>query len=700
MKKIIPFFLVLMTACNQQGIQYPETKKVDVTDHYFGTEVADTYRWLEDDNSPETKEWVKNQNDVTFNYLEQIPFREKIKERLTNIWNYPKISAPHKTGGKYFISKNDGLQNQSVIYVKDKLDGEEKEILDPNKLSEDGTVALATYTVSKDGKYMAYAISRGGSDWREIFVKEIETGKDLKDHIKWAKFSGISWYNDGFYYSRYNEPKEGDELSGENLNNKLYYHEIGTKQDEDILTYEEPENPERSFHANITEDKKYMVIAVTESTSGNALYYKNLEKKDPELVKLVQTFDNDIHVIDHINGKFYVVTNKNAPKYQLMSIDPENPEKEWTIVIPEKDYVLQGVSIVGGKLFANYMKDAHNKIEVFDLSGNYLYDIESPVMASIDGFQGEKDDTFTFFTVESFTTPETTYKYDIATNTYEVYQKTEVNLDPSEYETKQVFYTSKDGTKIPMFIVHKKDIELNGDNPALLYGYGGFNISYTPYFNVSRLIWLENGGIFAMANLRGGGEYGEEWHKAGTKLNKQNVFDDFIAASEYLINNNYTNSEKLAIQGGSNGGLLVGAVTNQRPELFKVALPAVGVMDMLRYHKFTIGRYWAVDYGTSEDNEEMFRYLYAYSPIHNIKEGISYPATFVTTGDHDDRVVPAHSFKYIATLQKKSNTQNPLLIRIQTNAGHGAGKPTNIQIQELTDMYSFVFYNMGVTPYK
>lgn len=696
---ILLFILAGFLACNQkpEKINYPMTKKVDTVDVYFGHEVADPYRWLEDDNSEETKAWVVAQNKVTFDYLEKIPFRQKVEERLTEVWDYPKISAPFRKGGYFFLFKNDGLQNQDVAYIKESLDGEERVILDPNKLSDDGTVALKNFKVSDDGKYLAYGISRGGSDWQEFFVKEIESDQLLDDHIMWAKFSGISWYKNGFFYSRYPEPNEGDKLKGVNKNSKIYYHKVGTPQSEDELIYEDPKNPEWGFSAGVTEDEKYMIIYVTESTSGNAFYVKTLETG--KITKIVTDFENDFIPVDHVNGKLLVMTNYKAPKYRMIAIDVEHPEREnWQEFIPEKEGVLQSIDIVGGKIIANYLKDAHSHVEVNSMEGEYLYDIELPTLGTVSGFSGKKEHDYTFYTLTSFTTPSSVYKYNIENNTSELYQRSKIDFDADKYETKQVFYTSKDGTKVPMFIVHKKGIELDGNNPILLHGYGGFNISKTPTFSLMRVLWLEQGGVYALMNLRGGGEYGEEWHKAGTKLNKQNVFDDCIAAAEYLIDKEYTKKGKIALMGGSNGGLLVGAVINQRPELFGVGLPAVGVMDMLRYHKFTIGRYWATDYGTSEDDEEMFNYLLGYSPLHNIKENVDYPAIMVTTADHDDRVVPAHSFKYIATLQEKYDGYNPVLIRIESKAGHGAGKPTAKIIEEYSDILSFAFYNLGVTP--
>nr|WP_321405480.1 prolyl oligopeptidase family serine peptidase [uncultured Carboxylicivirga sp.] len=696
------FALLLLFSCEttQKQFNYPDTPKGDVDDNYFGTDVADPYRWLEDDRSEETAQWVKAENQVTFSYLESIPFREKIKNRLTEIWNYPRRSAPWKEGGMYFFSKNDGLQNQSVYYMQQTLNDEPVLFMDPNKLSEDGTVALANFSVSDDGKYLGYGTSTGGSDWREFYVKDIATGEKLNDHLQWIKFSGISWYKDGFFYSRYPTPKEGDELKGQNSNSKIYYHKVGTTQDEDQLIYEDTEHPNWGFYAGVTDDEKYMIISVTESTSGNALYFKGLETSDSEINKVIETFDKDYNVIDHYDGSLWVMTNDEAPKYKVIKIDVNKPGKEnWTDLIPEDDKnVLQSISVVGGKIFANYQQDAHSIVKVYSMNGEYLYDVELPSIGTVSGFSGKKEDNITFYTFSSYTYPSVIYKYDTENNTSELYHKTEIDFAIDQYETKQIFYESKDGTQIPMFIVHKKGLELNGNNPTWLYGYGGFNVSLNPRFDIRRLVWLENGGVFAVANLRGGGEYGEEWHKAGTLMNKQNVFDDFIAAGHYLVEQGYTNPDLLAAQGGSNGGLLIGAVINQAPELFRVAYPQVGVMDMFRYQKFTIGRYWATDYGTSEDNKEMFEYLYKYSPVHNIDGNLNYPSVMVTTADHDDRVVPAHSFKYIATLQNAYKGNRPVLIRIETDAGHGAGKPTSKTIEEWTDLYTFAFDQMSINP--
>lgn len=688
-----------MISCQQQKFTYPVTAKQDQVDDYFGTQVADPYRWLEDDTSAQTAEWVKAQNEVTFAFLEQIPYRQKIQERLTKIWDYPKVSAPYKEGGRYYFARNNGLQNQFVQFSKETLDGEERMVLDPNTFSEDGTVSLTNFSPSEDGKYIGYGISRGGSDWNEFFVMNAGDLQKLDDHLKWIKFSGISWYGEGFFYNRYPEPGKGAELSGMNTNSKVYYHKIGNKQEDDQLIYEDPANPEWGFGAYVSEDKELLFLFVTESTKGNKLYYRKVTDTGKPFIKLVDYFDYDYSPLAHKEGLVYIMTDEGAPKYQVIAIDLKNPAKEnWKTIIPENENVLTGVSVVGGRLIATYMKDAHDVVQIFDMEGAYLHDLDMPILGSIGGFNGKMEDTETFYTVTSFTTPATIYKYDIVNNTSEEYNRSAIDFDPGLYEVNQVFYTSKDGTKVPMFLVHKKGLKMDGQNPALLYGYGGFNVSITPMFSMSRLILLENGFVVAIANLRGGGEYGEEWHQAGTKMNKQNVFDDFIAAAEYLISNKYTSPKKLAIQGGSNGGLLVGAVINQRPDLFGVALPAVGVMDMLRYHKFTIGKYWASDYGTSEDSQEMFEYLYKYSPLHAIKSGVEYPAVLVTTADHDDRVVPAHSFKYIATLQEHYQGKNPVMVRIETKAGHGGGKPTAMIIEEYSDLWAFTMKSLGVVP--
>lgn len=703
MKKVLILALsvttIFMISCQQQKYNYPVTAKVDQADDYFGTKVNDPYRWLEDDTSAQTGEWVKAQNAVTFGYLEQIPYRQKIQDRLTKIWDYPKVSAPYKEGGRYYYSKNSGIQNQFVQYSKETLDGEERMVLDPNTFSADGTVSLSTFSPSEDGKYIGYGTSSAGSDWNEFFVMDALSLQKLDDHIKWIKFSGMSWYGDGFFYSRYPEPAKGEELSGMNENNKVYFHKIGDKQENDQLIYEDPAHPNWGFGVSVTDDKELMLLYANESTKGNRLAFRKVADSGKPFTWLVEDFEHDYSPVQHINGTLYVMTDDGAPKYRLIAIDLKNPAKEnWKVVIPEKNDVLTSISMIGGKIIANYMKDAHNVIQAFDQEGNFQYDLDIPILGSIGGFWGKLHDSTTFYTVTSFTTPATIYKYDVINNKSEEYNRSAIDFDPSLYEVKQVFYASKDGTKVPMFIVHKKGIELNGQNPTLLYGYGGFNVSLTPTFSMSRLILLENGFVYALANIRGGGEYGEDWHEAGTKMQKQNVFDDFIAAAEYLVSNKYTSPKKLAVMGGSNGGLLIGAVINQRPDLFGVAIPQVGVMDMLRYHKFTIGKYWAVDYGTSEDSQEMFEYLYKYSPVHNIRKNVEYPATLVMTADHDDRVVPAHSFKYAATLQEAYQGKNPVMIRIQTKAGHGGGMPTSMIIEEYADIWAFTMKNLGVTP--
>jgi len=692
----------MVSSCQpgKKAFDYPETPQGDVVDTYFGTQVADPYRWLENDRSEKTAEWVKQQNNLTFNHLEAIPFREKIKERLTQIWNYPRTSAPFKSGGKYFFSKNDGLQNQNVYYMLENLDSDPILFLDPNKLSEDGTVSLTNFSVSNNGKYLGYGISRGGSDWQEFYVKNINNGKLLNDHLQWIKFSSIAWYKDGFFYNRYPTPKKGDELKGENTNCKVYYHKVGTSQDQDVLVYEDQANPEWSFHASVTDDEKYLIITVTESTSGNALYFKELGNKNAKVQKIITSFEKDYSVIDHVDGKLWVLTNDEAPKYHVMQIDVKQPEREnWSILLPEHDNnVLQTISFTGGKIFANYQQDAHSLIQSYTKEGEFLYKVKLPSLGTVSGFKGKANDPETFYTFSSYTYPSAIYKYDTDKNESVLYSETEIDFDIERYETKQIKYESKDGTEVPMFIVHKKGLKLDGNNPTWLYGYGGFNISLNPHFDVRRLVWLENGGVFAVANLRGGGEYGEAWHKAGTIMNKQNVFDDFIAAGNYLVNKGYTNPSLLSAQGGSNGGLLVGAVINQAPELFRVAYPQVGVLDMLRYQHFTIGRYWATDYGTSEDSQEMFNYLYKYSPLHTINGELNYPSVMVTTADHDDRVVPAHSFKYISALQTAYTGNRPMFIRIDTDAGHGAGKPTSKIIEEWTDLYAFAFDQMNIIP--
>ncbi len=696
---IITIMLVSNVVLNAQKINYPVTKKVDTVDNYFGTKVPDPYRWLENDTAAEVAEWVKAENKVTFGYLNKIPFRQKMKERLTKLWNFPKQSAPFKKGGKYFCYKNNGLQNQSILYVMNSTSDTGRVLLNPNLLSNDGTVSLTSMDISQDGQILAYAIARGGSDWNEICFLNIETGKQLDDHLYWVKFSEIGWFKNGIYYSGYKPPEKGKELSQKNEYHKLYYHKLGTVQASDKIIFENKNEPLRNFYATVTDDQKFLCISEENAGSmGNALHIQDLSKADSKPITFVSKFDNEFGVEENIGDELFIRTNFNAKKYKLIKVNFSNPVLSKAVdILPETDNVLSSVSFCGKNIVALYMKDAHSELKVYDYSGKFLNNVDLPSIGTLNSFNSNKNDSLAFYDFTSFNYPATVFLYHSKTGVSKEYFKPRIDFDGSNYEVKQVFYTSKDGTKIPMFIVYKKGIKLDSKNPTLLYAYGGFNISLTPSFSASRILWLENGGVYAVANLRGGGEYGEEWHLTGTKLKKQNVFDDFIAAAEYLFKEKYTSSQFLAVQGGSNGGLLIGAVANQRPDLFKVALPAVGVMDMLRYHKFTIGWSWVTDYGNSE-NKEQFEYIYKYSPIHNIKQNVEYPAIMVTTADHDDRVVPAHSFKYIATLQEKYKGQNPVLIRIETKAGHGAGKPTSKMIDEAVDIYSFIFYNMGITP--
>jgi len=696
--------LLVLWSCQNSGNQgevsnldYPETNKVDTVDTYFGTEVKDPYRWLEDDLSEETAGWVEAQNDVTYAYLNKIDFRDKIKSRLEELFDYERVSAPFEEGDYEYYYQNDGLQNQSVLYRKDK-DGNEEVFLDPNKFSEDGTISLAGSSFTDDGSLFAYMISIGGSDWRKAIVINSETKNAVEDTLHNIKFSGLSWNgNEGFYYSSYDKPKEGSELSAKTQIHKLYYHELGTDQSEDKLVFGGENNPYRYVGGYVTEDNRYLVISAAVSTSGNKLFIKDLENNG-EIIPVDEDIETDEYVLHTEGDRILLQTNHEAPNQRVVETTIDNPTTStWKDVIPETENVLSA-STGGGFIFTNYLVDAKTEIKQYTTKGELVREVELPAIGTVYGFGGDNDEDFIYYTFTSFTYPSSIYKYDIPSGESKMYRQPEIDFNPDDYETKQVFYDSKDGTRIPMFIVHKKGLELDGKNPTELYAYGGFNISLRPTFSTSRILWLENGGIYAQPNIRGGGEYGEEWHKAGTKMQKQNVFDDFIAAGEWLIANNYTSSDYLAIRGGSNGGLLVGATMTQRPDLAKVAFPAVGVMDMLRYHKFTAGAGWASDYGTSEDSKEMFEYLRNYSPVHALKPGVEYPATMVTTADHDDRVVPAHSFKFAATLQEYHTGNNPVLIRIETDAGHGAGTPISKTIEQVADRYAFAWYNMGVIP--
>ena len=684
---------------NAEKLNYPATRKGEQVDNYHGTEVADYYRWLENPDSKETEAWVKAQNKVTFNYLEQIPARDDIKKRLTKLWDYEKYGVPFQEGDRYFYSKNDGLQNQSVLYTLKNLEDKPRVLLDPNKLSEDGTVALSGISISEDGKYLAYGISIAGSDWQEWKVRNIETGEDLKDNLKWIKFSGASWTNDskGFFYSGYDAPNEKTKLEDVNYYQKLYYHQLGQPQWSDTLIYERSDEKEWGFNGSVTEDGNYLIISVWLGTdSKNLVFYKDLTNPESEVVELIDKFESSYSLIDNDENVFYFQTDLNAPRGRAIAIDINKPEpKNWQQIIPQTEETLESVGTLNNQFVAEYLKDARSQIKIYDLKGVFVREVKLPGIGSVGGFEGKKADTETFYIFTSYTTPGTVYRYDLVTGKSTVFREPKVDFNADNYETKQIFYKSKDGTQVPMFIIHKKGIKLDGNNPTYLYGYGGFNVSLTPSFSVSSLIWMEMGGVYVVANIRGGGEYGEEWHQAGIKDKKQNVFDDFIAAAEWLIDNGYTTSSKLAIAGGSNGGLLVGACMTQRPDLFGAALPAVGVLDMLRFHKFTIGWAWVPEYGSSENPEE-FKTLYAYSPLHNLKPGTAYPATLITTADHDDRVVPAHSFKFAAALQAAHDGEAPVLIRIETKAGHGAGKPTAKIIEEVADKWAFLVETLGI----
>jgi len=701
-KLIIPilFASAIFVSCKEEvkqrniEVNYPETIKKAIIDTIFDTKVVDNYRWLEDDRSKETEAWVKAENAVTFNYLNKIPYREQLKSRLTALWNYEKVGTPFKEGDYVYFYKNNGLQNQYVVYRK--KDDKEEVFLDPNTFSEDATTSLGALSFSKDGKTVAYSISEGGSDWRKIIIMDTDSKIIKEDTIVDVKFSGISWYkNEGFYYSSYDKPK-GSELSAKTDQHKLYYHKLGTSQKNDVVIFGEKASEKyRYVSGYLTEDHTYLIISASTSTSGNKLFIKDLSAENSELITVIDNFDSDTSVIENNQSKLYLVTNLNAANKKVVTVDAKNPSQEhWKDFIPETENVLNLTS-GAGYFFAEYMVDAVSKVIQYDFDGNLIREIKLPGVGSAGGFSGKKEAAELYFSFTNYNTPNSSYKFNPKEGTYTSYWKPSIDFNADHYESHQVFYISKDGTKVPMIITHKKGLELNGKNPTVLYGYGGFNISLTPSFSIANAVWMEQGGIYAVPNLRGGGEYGKKWHDAGTQLKKQNVFDDFIAAAEYLIAEKYTSSEYLAIRGGSNGGLLVGATMTQRPELMKVALPAVGVLDMLRYHTFTAGAGWAYDYGTAEQSKEMFNYLKGYSPVHNVKEGTSYPATLVTTGDHDDRVVPAHSFKFAAELQEKQAGESPVLIRIETNAGHGAGTPVTKTIEQYADIFGFTLFNMG-----
>jgi len=684
---------------SSRDLIYPDTKRVAQSDNYHGLEVKDPYRWLEDPDSDATKQWVQAQNEVTNGYLATIPARDRLKQRLTQLWDYEKYGIPFRRGDRYFYFKNDGLQNQSVLYTLKSLDDEAEVLLDPNTLSADGTVALAGLSISDDGQWLAYGLSTAGSDWVEYRVREISTGKDTADHLQWIKFSGASWTKDhqGFYYSRYDEPNEQTKLEDVNYYQKLYYHRLGTDQAEDTLIYHRHDQKEWGFSGGVTEDGKYLIIGVWLGTdSKNLVFYQNLERPNSEIVELIDEFTASYGVIDNDGDTLWIQTDLDAPRGKVIAINLNQPERQnWQEIIPEASETLESVGVLNNQFVADYLQDARSQIKIFSLDGSLVREVELPGIGSAGGFGGKRHDTETFYTFTSFTTPPTIYRYDMTTGTSKLFRRPQIDFNPENYQTEQVFYPSQDGTKIPMFITYKKGIELDGNNPTYLYAYGGFNISLTPSFSISNLVWLEMGGIYAVPNLRGGGEYGEAWHQAGMKDQKQNVFDDFIAAGEWLIAQKYTSTNKLAIAGGSNGGLLVGACMTQRPDLFAAAIPAVGVLDMLRFHKFTIGWAWCAEYG-SPDNAADFKTLYAYSPLHNLKEGTAYPATMITTADHDDRVVPAHSFKFAAALQAAHTGDNPVLIRIETKAGHGAGKPTSKIIEEAADKWGFLMANLGM----
>ncbi len=704
MRRIMLFIAAVLCALPILGdsqFHYPKTEKIDHKDTYHGVEVADPYRWLEDDvrEAKNVSDWVEEQNKVTFGYLGTLPYRETIKDRLTKMWNYERRTTPFKSGGRYYYQRNTGLQNQSVLYVQDSLAHEPRVLIDPNTWSKDGTVALTNYSFSDDGRYMAYGVAEAGSDWVTWKVMEIESGKTMPEELKWVKFSGTSWTKDskGFFYSRYPEPEAAAKFQSLNKHMKLYYHRVGTPQSEDVLVYERPDQPDWSIGGYATEDGQYLIVYLSIGTDARfQVLYRKLDDPYAGFVTLIGTFENEYSVVGNRGPVFYVKTDVGAPKGRLIAIDTRAPDRaNWKEIVAEKENVLRDVDYVGGLFVTEYLKDARSEVKVYTPEGKHVRDVELSTIGTANGFGGRADDTEVFYSFSSFTVPPSIYRYDVATGEQKLVFRSNVDIDPNGYEVKQAFYKSKDGTRVPMFIAHKKGLKLDGSNPTLMYGYGGFSSSVTPSFSVTRVVWMQMGGILAIPNLRGGAEYGEEWHKAGTKLHKQNVFDDFIAAGEYLIANKYTSAKKLAVQGASNGGLLVGAVMTQRPDLFGAALPAVGVMDMLRFHKFTAGRFWTDDYG-SADNPDEFKALYAYSPYHNLKKGVDYPATLVTTSDHDDRVVPGHSFKFAAALQEAHTGNDPVLIRIETRAGHGAGKPIAKTIEEIADMWSFLVANLGM----
>ena len=684
------------TLTQAQGLQYPHAQKDGTVDEYFGVKVSDPYRWLENDTSKQTAAWVEAENKVTNSYLQKIPFRGKLLKRLTELANYEKITAPRKRHGKWYFYRNNGLQNQYVMYVMDELGGEPRVFLDPNTLSTDGTVALKGVYFSHNGKWAAYSISRSGSDWQEFYVIDLKTGQLTSDHIEWAKFSGAAWLGDGFYYSAYDRPTEGKEFSNVNSGHKIYYHRLGTPQSQDVLFYQNPIQPMRFYDIDVNEEESVMYLYESGAGAGNNLFVRDLRQKDSQFIQMTDNMDYQYMPVYDEGGRLYIFTNYGAPKGRIMTASLQRPDiNDWQEFIPEQQNTLNGVDIINRKFILNYSQDACDHAYIYGLDGKLRHELKLPMVGSV-GFTGDKKGEECFYTFTSFTMPGTIYRYDMDKNESTLYAQPNIKFRQQDYESQQLFFQSKDGTRVPMFITYKKGLKLNGKNPVYLYGYGGFNIPLGPGFSATRIPFLEQGGIYAQVNLRGGSEYGEEWHLAGTKQQKQNVFDDFIAAAEHLISQGYTSKEKLAIVGGSNGGLLVGACMTQRPDLFRVAIPQVGVMDMLRYHKFTIGWNWASDYGTSEDSKEMFEYLKGYSPLHNLKKGVSYPATLVTTADHDDRVVPAHSFKFAATLQECHEGTNPVLIRIDTKAGHGGGKPLAKVLEEQADIYSFILYNMGL----